>query len=58
METVACIDTSGQAFAIWLSVLYLTPLIGLFLQFFSQNYKGTPGIMKRTKHRVVEKVDN
>lgn len=42
MEGVACIDTSGQAFAIWLSVLYLTPLIVLFVRFFINSYsRGT-----------------
>lgn len=39
LQEVSCIDTSGQAFAIWLSVLYLTPLIGLFIQFFYRSYR-------------------
>jgi hypothetical protein len=37
-RTTPCIVTSGQAFAIWLSILYLTPLMVLFFQFFAQSY--------------------
>ncbi|KIW04927.1 hypothetical protein, variant [Verruconis gallopava] len=37
-ETVPCIDTSGQAFAIWLNLLYLAPLTGLFVRFFVKSY--------------------
>ena len=37
-QTVPCIDTSGQTFAIWLNVLYLTPLTFLFVRFFVKSY--------------------
>ena len=37
-EYVQCLDTDGQVFAIWLNILYLAPLIGLFVRFFSQSY--------------------
>lgn len=35
---VRCLDTEGQAFAIWLNVVYLTPLTVLFLRFFLKTY--------------------
>lgn len=37
-QTVPCIDTSGQTFAIWLNVLYLAPLTVLFIRFFVKSY--------------------
>lgn len=37
-QTVACIDTSGQTFAVWLNVLYLAPLTYLFVRFFVKTY--------------------
>lgn len=37
-QTVPCIDTSGQTFAIWLNVLYLAPLTVLFVRFFIRSY--------------------
>lgn len=37
-KTISCIDTSGQTFAIWLNVLYLTPLTALFVRFFVKSY--------------------
>lgn len=37
-QTVSCVDTSGQTFAIWLNVLYLTPLTVLFVRFFIRSY--------------------
>jgi len=36
--TVHCVDTSGQAFAIWLNVAYLAPLTFLFADFFVKSY--------------------
>ena len=36
--TIHCIDTSGQAFAIWLNCLYLAPLTALFVRFFVKSY--------------------
>lgn len=37
-QTIPCIDTSGQTFAIWLNVLYLAPLTVLFVRFFVKTY--------------------
>ncbi|PBP22750.1 putative GNS1/SUR4 family protein [Diplocarpon rosae] len=37
-RTVPCLDTSGQTFAIWLNVFYLTPLTVLFARFFIKSY--------------------
>ena len=37
-ETVACIDTEGQAFAIYLNLIYLAPLTWLFVRFFVRSY--------------------
>lgn len=44
LEYVAtdCIDTSGQAFAIYLNLLYLLPLTMLFLRFFFKSYLRRP----------------
>jgi hypothetical protein len=58
-RTVQCIDTSGQTFAIWFNVLYLTPLTALFVRFFVKSYlqrsqKGAKG-SHSTKHGAAEK---
>jgi len=52
--TVHCLDTSGEAFAIWLNVLYLLPLTYLFGRFFVTSYlkrasaeKQTPALHQR-----------
>ena len=37
-QTINCIDTSGQAFAILLNCLYLAPLLFLFVKFFLKTY--------------------
>lgn len=37
-RTFTCMDTSGQAFAVWLNVLYLLPLTYLFGRFFVRSY--------------------
>jgi GNS1/SUR4 family len=37
-QMVHCIDTTGQAFAIWLNVIYLMPLTYLFARFFIRSY--------------------
>ncbi|KAI9820533.1 MAG: hypothetical protein M1832_003724 [Thelocarpon impressellum] len=42
-QTVPCIDTSGQAFAIWLNVIYLLPLTYLFVNFFITSYTRRSG---------------
>ena len=41
-QTIHCVDTSGQAFAILLNCLYLAPLLVLFVRFFLRTYlRGT-----------------
>ncbi|KAL1880341.1 hypothetical protein Plec18167_003745 [Paecilomyces lecythidis] len=37
-RTIDCLDTSGQAFAVWLNVMYLLPLTYLFGRFFVRSY--------------------
>ena len=37
-QTVHCLDTSGEAFAIFLNLLYLAPLAGLFIRYFTRSY--------------------
>lgn len=37
-QSVPCIATSGQTFAIWFNVFYLTPLTFLFMRFFVKSY--------------------
>ncbi|MCJ1267022.1 hypothetical protein MMC22_006907 [Lobaria immixta] len=37
-QTVNCLDTSGEAFAILLNALYLAPLTWLFINFFIRTY--------------------
>ncbi|XXH02558.1 hypothetical protein Hte_008935 [Hypoxylon texense] len=37
-QTIPCIDTSGETFAIWFNVLYLAPLTVLFVRFFVKSY--------------------
>jgi hypothetical protein len=34
----SCLDSSGQTFAVWLNVFYLTPLTFLFVRFFVKSY--------------------
>ena len=52
-ETVHCLDTEGQAFAVWLNVVYLLPLTFLFLRFFVKTYfygkprKGSQAVRRR-----------
>ncbi|KAI9675735.1 MAG: hypothetical protein M1817_001102 [Caeruleum heppii] len=55
-ETVRCIDTSGQAFAIWLNVLYLAPLTYLFVNFFIRSYlrRTSPSTKPTTKLMAAE----
>lgn len=43
LETVPCIDTTGQSFAIWLNLFYLAPLTWLFLRFFIRSYSRSRG---------------
>ena len=37
-QTVHCLDTSGEAFAIFLNLVYLAPLAGLFIRYFARSY--------------------
>lgn len=37
-QSVPCIDTSGQAFAVYLNLIYLAPLTFLFMRFFFKSY--------------------
>lgn len=49
-QKVHCLDTSGQAFAIWLNCLYLAPLTGLFVRFFVKAYVfGEPRTVRSDK---------
>ncbi|KAE9988678.1 hypothetical protein EG328_008695 [Venturia inaequalis] len=50
-ETVSCIDTTGQAFAIWLNVAYLAPLTGLFVRFFIRSYSRRGASSKNPSNR-------
>ncbi|KAF2265161.1 hypothetical protein CC78DRAFT_207398 [Lojkania enalia] len=56
-QTVPCIDTSGQAFAIYLNLIYLFPLTGLFVRFFVKSYiRRTSSSNKHaTKQHVLSK---
>lgn len=55
---INCIDTSGEAFAIWLNLLYLAPLTILFARFFVKAYltRGKPKNIKQASKQVVEDV--
>ena len=37
-QRVHCLDTSGEAFAILLNLVYLAPLAGLFIRYFTRSY--------------------
>lgn len=56
-QTVPCIDTSGQAFAIYLNLIYLAPLTGLFMRFFVKSYlrRTSPNTKHRTKRNSFTK---
>jgi len=53
---VNCIDTSGEAFAIYLNLLYLAPLTFLFARFFLRAYtqRGKPRSVKQAARRISE----
>jgi hypothetical protein len=49
-QSVPCIDTSGQAFAVYLNIFYLSPLIFLFGRFFFKSYlRSAPPNRPQTK---------
>ncbi|KAI9802138.1 MAG: hypothetical protein M1833_002059 [Piccolia ochrophora] len=55
-RTVPCLDTSGQAFAIYLNVLYLAPLTWLFINFFIRSYNNRTSANKsQTKTEALGK---
>lgn len=56
-QTVTCIETSGQTFAIWLNVLYLMPLTVLFVRFFIKSYvrRTSKAGGRENRHGLIEK---
>jgi len=56
-QHIPCIDTSGQAFAIYLNVIYLAPLTGLFVRFFIKSYirRTSPSTKRSTKRNALSK---
>ncbi|KAJ5642445.1 hypothetical protein N7490_006445 [Penicillium lividum] len=56
-EMVTCMDTTGQAFAIWLNVSYLLPLTYLFARFFVRSYlnRKDHGVKQPTHMEAAEK---
>jgi hypothetical protein len=56
-QSVPCVDTSGQAFAIYLNLIYLAPLTGLFMRFFIKSYmrRTSPNTKHQTKHTAISK---
>ncbi|TLD27756.1 hypothetical protein E2P81_ATG11044 [Venturia nashicola] len=50
-ETIPCIDTTGQAFAVWLNLAYLAPLTGLFVRFFIRSYSRRGASSKNPSNR-------
>ncbi|KAJ6121161.1 hypothetical protein N7523_005441 [Penicillium sp. IBT 18751x] len=56
-QMVTCMDTTGQAFAIWLNVSYLLPLTYLFARFFVRSYlqRKDPGDKQPTHMEAAEK---
>ncbi|KAF2277269.1 uncharacterized protein EI97DRAFT_449956 [Westerdykella ornata] len=59
-QSVPCIDTSGQAVAVYLNVLYLAPLTFLFVRFFIKSYlrRTSPGTKHMTKQNALSKSSN
>ncbi|KAH6644590.1 GNS1/SUR4 family-domain-containing protein [Boeremia exigua] len=56
-QHVPCVDTSGQAFAIYLNLIYLAPLTGLFMRFFVKSYfrRTNPKTKHQSKHTPISK---
>lgn len=56
-QMVTCMDTTGQAFAIWLNVSYLLPLTYLFMRFFVRSYlkRKDTGVKQPTHMEAAEK---
>lgn len=55
-ETVRCIDTTGQTFAIWLNVVYLMPLMLLFMRFFVKSYITGPKRSAKAKNAERQRI--
>ncbi|KAJ4373188.1 hypothetical protein N0V83_003481 [Neocucurbitaria cava] len=56
-QSVPCIDTSGQAFAVYLNLIYLAPLTLLFMRFFFKSYlrRTNPSAKHQTQHQALSK---
>ena len=56
-QHVPCVDTSGQAFAIYLNMIYLAPLTVLFMRFFFKSYlkRTSPATRHPTRHDAFAK---
>jgi hypothetical protein len=54
-QMVTCMDTTGQAFAIWLNVSYLLPLTYLFARFFVRSYLNRKPSKQPTHMEAAEK---
>ncbi|KAF3481076.1 uncharacterized protein GIQ15_03835 [Arthroderma uncinatum] len=56
-RTFSCMNTSGQAFAVWLNLVYLLPLTFLFVRFFVRSYlrRTEPGHRHSTTIHTAEK---
>jgi hypothetical protein len=56
-QSVPCIDTSGQAFAVYLNLIYLAPLTILFMRFFFKSYlrRTSPSNKNQPKHTAIQK---
>ncbi|CAA9960860.1 GNS1-SUR4 family protein [Pyrenophora teres f. maculata] len=54
-QTVPCVDTSGQAFAIYVNLIYLAPLTILFMRFFFKSYlrRSSPNTKRDSKPRTI-----
>jgi hypothetical protein len=54
-QSVPCIDTSGQAFAVYVNLIYLAPLTILFMRFFFKSYlrRSSPNTKARSKARTI-----
>lgn len=54
-QMTTCMDTTGQAFAIWLNVSYLLPLTYLFARFFVRSYLSRKDLKQPTPMAAAEK---
>jgi hypothetical protein len=56
-EHVPCVDTSGEAFAIYLNLIYLAPLTVLFMRFFFKSYmkRTSPNARNPTNREAISK---